>query len=105
MVKKVVVYEDEVSGEKFLKMKEVNEIGSGRVKLVDYKKLVDELDGKMMSVRGIGKMMKKCSGGKKTKVYYSEVLGMLKRLVDSDKIVISRRRGEVIYYKIKKVVK
>jgi len=101
--KKVVV--DEIDDKKFLKLKIVEDGNGKKKKLVDYEKLVDELDGKVLSVKGIGKLMKKCSGGLKTKVYYSEVLGMLKRLDENGTIEFERRQGEVIYYKITKVVK
>jgi len=105
--KKVIVKKklapDEVTSEKFLEFEEIEDVGEGRVKLVDYDKLVAELDGRMLSIRGIGELMKKCSGGLKSKVYYSEVLGALKRLRDEGRIEFKRRRGEVIYYQITKV--
>jgi len=104
MNRKVVkVYKDEVSEEKWLKMEVIKEGEGRRMKKVDYKKLVKELDGKLISVRGLERLMMKCSDGKKKKVYYSEVLRMLKSLKNSGKIVFERRSGEVIYYSIKSV--
>ena len=109
-MKKVVVkkYKDELGEKEWLKCVEVDEDSEGRVKLVDYEKLMKEMDGKVLSVRGIGKMMVKCSDGRKKKVYYSEVLGMLKRKEDAGVISVERRKkkeGGVIYYKISRIVK
>ena len=97
-----VVIDDEITEKKFRKLSEVS--GTCRVKKVDYEKLVEELDGKFLTVKRIGELMKKCSGGKKKTVYYSEVLGALKRLESQDLINIEKRVGLRVYYHITKKI-
>jgi len=104
-LKRTKVVVDEIDDKKFLTLKVVEDGNGGRTKKVDYDKLVDELNGRNLSVKRIGELMIECSNGKKTKVYYSEVLGMLKRLRENGTITYKRGQGEVIYYKITKVVK
>lgn len=103
MTKKGSKVKDEVSEKEFLKMSEVS--GTGRRVIVDYEKLIDMLDGKYMSIHKVGLLMLQCSGGQKKKVYYSEVLGALKRLKEQGRIEFERRQGQNIYYHFTKVVK
>jgi len=104
-VKRVVVYKDELTKEKFLKLEVITESTRQRTKKIDYTKLVEELNNKVITVRGIQKLMLKCSKNK-NKVYYSEVLRALKSLVKQNKITFDRRQDtttNVIYYSIQKV--
>lgn len=103
--KRVVVYKDELTKEKFLKLQVITDSTRTRVKKVDYSKLVEELNNKVITVRGIQKLMLKCSKNK-NKVYYSEVLRALKSLKTQNKITYNRRQDTttgVIYYNIQKV--
>ena len=103
--KRVVVYKDELTKEKFLKLEIVTDSTRQRTKKIDYSKLVEELNNKVITVRGIQKLMLKCSKNK-NKVYYSEVLRALKSLVNQQKITFNRRIDTttgVIYYSIQKV--
>jgi len=98
---RIVKIDDEINEMKFRALNEVSE--SCRVKKVDYEKLVQELDGKFLTVSKIGELMVKCSGGQKKQVYYSEVLSAIKRLVEQNKITVERRVGLRVYYGIRKV--
>lgn len=93
---------EEVSMEEFNKLKEVE---GRREKKVDYEKLIEKLDGRCLSVKMIGEEMKMCSDGKKKKVYYSEVLGMIGRMEESGRMKFSRGQGDVIIYKCEDIRK
>lgn len=100
---RIVKIDDEISEKRFRKLSEVSE--SCRVKKVDYERLVEELDGRYLTVKKIGELMKKCSDGKKKTVYYSEVLSALQRLQKQDLINIEKRSGLRVYYHITKKIK
>lgn len=78
---------------------------SARKAKVDYDKLVTQMDGKVLTIAKIGKLMIATSNGQKTKVYYSEVLSSIARLQKQKKITFERRGGvgTPIYYFIHKV--
>jgi len=101
VTKKKTQVPEEVSENEFLEMGEVTE--TGRKSIVDYDALIDKLDGKFLSIQAVGQLMIKCSHGQKTKVYYSEVLGAIKRLADQGRITFERRQGLRVYYHFKKV--
>jgi len=100
--KRVVVYKDELTGDKTLKLESLPEGETTRTKKVDYEKLVLELDNKVITVRGIQKLMLKCSRNK-PKVYYSEVLRAIKALEQQNLITYKRlldTTTNIIYYEI-----
>lgn len=92
---KVIVVDDEITVKAFEKLPEAT---GGRTKKVDYDMLIKRLDGRVLSVDAVGKEMIACSDKKKTKVYYSEVLGSLKRLKEAGRLDFTRRQGDVIMY-------
>lgn len=93
--RKVIVVDDEITVKAFDKLPKA--VG-GRTKKVDYDKLIERLNGRVLSIGAVGKEMIACSGKTKSKVYYSEVLGALKRLQEAGRIAFTRRQGPVIMY-------
>lgn len=87
---------EEVSEEEWKKLEEVS---GKRVKKVDYEEVMKKLNGRCLSVKKIGEVMKESSGGLKKKVYYSEVLSMMSRMEESGRMRFERRKGDVILYR------
>lgn len=98
--KKIVVVNGEISEKEF---EQLSDKEQPHVRKVDYDALIARLDGRYLTVKTIGEEMLACSNGLKNKVYYSEVLGAIKRLQTQGKINVERRVGQRVYYHITKV--
>jgi len=104
-MKRTIVVKDELTGKQALKLQVITDSTTVRTKKVDYLKLVQELDNRVLTVAKIQSIMLKCSKNK-SKVYYSEVLRALKSLEQQNKITVSKLLDKThnrIYYSIHKV--
>lgn len=90
--------EEELTPEEFLALEAVPE-GFRRAK-INYEEVLEEIEGRCLSVSAIGKIMLAHSENK-DKVYYSEVTGFLSRLPKRG-WKVEKKAGGIVYYRVTK---